>query len=109
MEASINPDADIINTTYFSARLDCKFYEGIRGLSPEEGFKRMIAEFPDGIPDGKDHYYHLETLHIEPNKVPIYNPNAGKVAFAPLPLPVFVAAPCKKKLYRREDLENKEF
>lgn len=92
-------DADIINTTYFSAQLNCRFYEQIKGLRPEEGFRRMIAEFPNGIPDGEGNYYHIETLHIEPNKVPCYNPNAGKVAFAPIPYPVFVPRPCKKKFH----------
>lgn len=108
MEAKEDEQADIINTTYFSARLNCDFYEWIKGLSPEEGIKRMIAEFPDGIPDEEGNYYHLETLHIEPNKVPIYNPNAGKVAFAPIPLPIWIPRPCKKKekCYKRDDLHD---
>ena len=103
-------DIDIINTTYFSGQLNCSFFKPIKGLKPEDGVRRIIAEFPDGVPCGDGQYYHIETLHIEPNKVPWYNPNAGKVAFAPIPYPVFVPAPCKeKKVYRRDDLNGEQF
>ena len=100
-------DADIINTTHFTAQLRCEFFEPVRGLDPIEGMRRIIAQFPDGVPCGEDVYYHLETFHIEPNKVPWFNPNAGKVAFAPAPYPVFVPAKCQKKPpCRRDDLNN---
>ena len=103
-------DIDIINTTYFSAILNCNFYEQIKGLSVEEGIRRIIGQFPDGVPCGEGQYYHLETLHIEPNKVPWYNPNVGKVAFSPMPYPVFVPSKCKpKKLYRRDDFPDDNF
>ena len=39
--------------------------------------KRIIARYPDGVPCGNGLLYHLETLHIEPNTIPWYNPNAG--------------------------------
>lgn len=100
-------DIDIINTTYFSVLLNCDFYEPIKGLTPQEGIKRIIAQYPDGIPCGDGKYYHLETLHIEPNKVPWYNPNAGKTAFVPMPYPIFIPKPCKpKKVYRYDDLNE---
>lgn len=83
-------DSDVINTTYFSAQLNCDFYEQEKGLTEEEGIKRIIAAFPNGIPCSDGSYYHLATFHIEPNKVPCYHPENGKVAFAPLPYPVFV-------------------
>lgn len=103
-------DIDIINTTYFSGQLNCDFFKPIKGLTPEEGARRIIAEFPDGVPCGDGQYYHIETLHIEPHKVPWYNPNAGKVAFAPIPYPVFVPKPCKpKRIYRRDDLNGEKF
>lgn len=88
-------DMDVINTTYFSAQLNCDFYEYEKGLTEKEGLKRMIALFPNGIPCGDGTYYHLATYHVEPGKVPCYHPNSGKVAFAPLPYPVFI--PPKRK------------
>lgn len=110
MKEKINPDLDIINTTHFSALLNCDFYKPIRGLTPEEGMKRIIAKFPDGVPCGDGLYYHLETLHIEPYKRAWWNPNAGKVAFVPMSYPVFVPTPCKKKkVFRREDLKDENF
>lgn len=85
---------DIINTTYFSANLNCEFYEWERGLTEEEGIKRIIAHYPKGVPCKDGTYYHLATFHIEPYKVPQYHPENGKVAFAPMPYPVFVPKPC---------------
>ena len=32
----------------------------------------------------------LATFHLEPNKVPCYHPNAGKVGFMPMPYPVYL-------------------
>lgn len=110
MKSKVNPDPDIINTTYFSAQLNCDFFKPIKGLTPEEGMKRIIARYPEGVPCGDGLYYHLETLHIEPYKTAWWNPNAGKVAFVPAPYPVFVPAKCKpKKPLRREDLQNENF
>lgn len=109
-EAEESSEVDIINTTYFSAQLNCNFYKPIKNLKPEEGMKRIIAKYPDGVPCGDGLYYHLETLHIEPHKTAWYNPNAGQVAFAPMPYPVFVPKPCKpKKVYRRDDLTDENF
>ena len=100
-------EIDIINTTHFSAQLNCEFFNPVRGLIPEEGVKRIIAKYPDGIPSGDGEFYHLETLHVEPHKVPWYNPNAGKTAFAPMPYPIFVPTKCeKKKPCRRDDINE---
>lgn len=101
-------DVDIINTTFFSAQLNCDFYEQQKGLTEEDGMRRVFKEFPCYAPDGKDLYYHMATFHIEPNKVPYYNPNAGKVAFAPFPYPVFVPRPCGRPPHRREDANEQE-
>ena len=90
-------DMDIINTTYFSAQLNCEFYEWEKGLTELEGIKRLIKEFPEGIPCKDGTTYHLATFHAEPHKVPLYHPENGKVAFAPMPYPVFVPPACKKK------------
>ena len=91
-------ELDVINTTFFSAKLECQFYEWERGLTEEEGIKRIIAAFPDGVPCSDGTYYHLATFHIEPHKVPCYHPENGKVAFAPMPYPVFI--PPKSNLPR---------
>lgn len=105
-------DIDIINTTYFTAALRCKFFNQIRGLTPAEGLKRIFAEFPDGVPCGDGQYYHIETLHVEPGKVPWYNPNAGKIAFAPLPYPVFIPKKCesaRKGCLKRDERKDDNF
>ena len=93
-------DLDVINTTYFSAKLECDFYEWEKGLTEAEGIKRIIAAFPNGVPCKDGTYYHLATFHIEPHKVPCYHPENGKVAFAPMPYPVFIPPRCKKDLPR---------
>lgn len=91
-----NENYDVINTTYFSANLNCDFYEYEKGLTEEEGIRRMIAHYPKGIPCKDGSYYHLATFHIEPYKVPMYHPENGKVAFAPMPLPIFIPKPVQK-------------
>lgn len=60
-------------------------------------FPHMIAFFPNDIPCKDGTYYHLATFHIEPHKVPCYHPENGKVAFAPMPYPVFIPPRCKKR------------
>lgn len=103
-------DIDIINTTHFSAMLNCDFFKPVRGLTPEEGVKRIIAKYPEGVPCGDGLFYHLETLHIEPYKKAWWNPNAGRTAFVPAALPIFVPAKCKKnKPCTYEDLHNENF
>ena len=86
-------EIDIINTTYFSAQLNCDFYEWEKGLTESEGIRRIIAEYPDGIRLKDGSYYHLATYHIEPGKIPCYHPQNGKVAFAPFPYPVYCPTP----------------
>lgn len=90
IEGKKQEEKDVINTTAFSAQLDCQFYEWERGLSYEEGLKRIVGQYPDGIPLGDNTYYYLATFHLEPNKVPCYHPNAGKVGFMPMPYPVYL-------------------
>ena len=89
-------ESEVINTTFFSAKLECDFYEWEKGLTEEEGIKRIIATFPHGVPCHDGSYYHLATYHIEPHKIPCYHPENGKVAFAPFPYPVFIP-PIKDK------------
>lgn len=83
-------ELDVINTTFFSVKLECAFYEYEKGLTEEEGIRRIIAKYPNGIPCRDGTFYHLATFHIEPHKVPMYHPHNGKVAFAPMPYPVFI-------------------
>lgn len=86
-----------INTTAFHADLQCKFYEWERGLNEEEGIKRLMLKYPHGIPIDDKEYYHLETIHIEPGKVPCYHPFNGTPTFMPMPYPVYIPPKCEHK------------
>lgn len=99
---------EMIDTTHFSAQLNCQFYEPVRGLSPEEGAKRIFMQFPDGIPcDEEGTYYHIETIHLEPRKIPWYNPATRAIGFVPMPYLQYIPVQCKKeKTYRRDDLND---
>lgn len=90
LEAKEPEEKDVINVTAFSAELNCQFYEWERGLSYEDGLRRMVAQYPDGIKLDDNTYYYLATYHIEPKKTPCYHPNNGKVGFMPMPYPVFI-------------------
>lgn len=87
----------VINTTAFRADLQCKFYEWERGLNEEEGIKRLMLKYPHGIPIDDKEYYHLETIHIEPGKVPCYHPFNGTPTFMPMPYPVYIPPKCEHK------------
>lgn len=82
-----NNDKDIINTTYFSATLNCCFYEQDKTLTEKTGLERLKLHC-DSCCDSQ--YHHLATHHIEPNKVPCFNPT-----FTPFPIlyPVFLPKP----------------
>lgn len=97
LESQEQKEMDVINTTYFSAILNCQFYEWEKGLDYYEGIKRIIAEYPCGVPLGEDKYYHLATFHKENRCIPCYHPENGHPAFAPMPYPVFIPSPCKKQ------------
>lgn len=60
-----NKDVDTIDTTCFKATLECQFYEWEKGLSDEDGLKRALCKYPNGIPlDSKD-FAHIRTQHID--------------------------------------------
>lgn len=103
-------EEDIINTTFFSASLDCKFYEWEKGLTYYDGVRRLIAKYPCGIPIGENgEYYHLATYHKEPHKVPCFHPENGHVAFSPMPYPVYIPPKCNKnecKCHTRDELNE---
>ena len=105
-----NEQKDYINTTFFSAILNCDFYEYDKKLTEEEGWKRMELHWKKYpvLPPYGPYYYHLATYHIEPNKVPELDHK-----FSPLPLlyPVFIPKPPHPPCpvpppQRREDLND---
>lgn len=62
---------DVINTTHFSAALNCDMYEWNKS-SFEDAIHKMMIKYPYGIPideDGKV-LYHVATYHIEQGEVP---------------------------------------
>lgn len=101
-----NDDKTLINTTAFSVDLQCQFYEWERGLTEEEGLKRIMCDYPNGVPIGDEEYYHLETIHMEPGKVPCYHPANGSPVFMPMPYPVFVPPKCEKHYPTRDELNE---
>lgn len=108
IEQMENKDKDIINTSAFSAQLNCKFYEWKKGLDYNEGIKRINIEYPDGIPlDSCGNFYHLATYHIEDKCIPCYHPKKEHPIFAPMPYPVFISNSCKKEeIYHTRDELN---
>lgn len=84
-----------INTTAFSANLNCHFYEWEKGLTEEQGIERLMLKYPKGIPLNDKEYYHLETIHLEPGHVPCYHPYNGTPIFMPMPYPVYIPPKCE--------------
>lgn len=100
-------DADVINTTYFSVKLNCDFYEYERGLTEAEGWKRIELQYAKA-PVESHKIQHLLTYHIEPEKVPYED---LRHTFSPMPIlyPVYIPRPCPPKPpkdypQRRDDL-----
>lgn len=65
------PKKDIINTTHFSAVLDCDMYSWNRD-SFDDAIKKLIKKYPNGIPIGPDGraLYHIATYHVAEWEVP---------------------------------------
>lgn len=110
-EAENTEDMDVINTTHFSAILNCDAYERDKTLTEQEGMNRMFINAGIEPPCRcGDWYYLMGTYHIEPNKVPYYVPPVSSTPlFAPMPYPYNVKpkklkkpSPCCKK----EDLDR---
>jgi hypothetical protein len=93
-----NKELDIINTTHFSAQLNCNFYEQEKGLTEKERIQRLVKQYPCGIPMRDGRYYHLATYHIEPNKVPYCHSKDNYSTFSPMPYPVFPQTPIPHKV-----------
>lgn len=84
---------DIINTTHFSANLNCDLYEWNK-KSFEDSVNELMQKYPNGIPiedDGK-HFYHIATYHVA----------CGPVPYSPLYFPKEEKKKCPPK--RRGDL-----
>ena len=96
-EVQIVCPKDVINTTAFSARLECDHYEWEKSLSYEDGYKRIFCKYPNGIPLCDGRYYHIATYHTEPKKA----------EFMPFPYPMnckpYKVIPPK---YRRDQLNE---
>lgn len=65
---------DVINTTHFSASLNCDMYEWNK-IPFEEAIEKMCRKYPYGIPldECGRAMYHIATYHIENGEVP-YSP-----------------------------------
>lgn len=104
-------EKDIINTTFFSAILNCDFYEHDKHLTEKEGWQRMELHWrkmpPPHEPPCGPHYHHLATYHIEPREVPMIE---SKFSPAPVLYPVFIPKPpCpppKRPPRRRDDIND---
>lgn len=81
------PKPDIINTTHFSADLNCDMYNWNK-KSFEEAVKEFMKKYPNGIPleDGGRTLYHIATYHVVDGQVPyapLYVPEKKKKVLLP--------------------------
>lgn len=100
------PRPDIIDTTHFSAQLNCDMYEWNRD-SFEDAVEKMNRKYPNGIPiddDGRA-LYHIKTYHIENAEVPYAPLYMEKPPKKPhYYFPPKKDCPCPKPPKRRDDL-----
>lgn len=98
------PRPDVINTTHFSAMLNCDMYEWNKETF-EQAINRLKREYPWGIPMDPDRHgvYHIATFHIEGKEVP-YSPCFDEVTLAKGPKFVPPPKPIGKPPKRRGDL-----
>lgn len=101
-------EKEVINTTFFSAILNCQFYRQDKNLTPQEKINRMALHCDNPC---DCHYHHLATYHIENEKVPELSST-----FSPVPVlyPVFIPKDKKKKCdckkgVRRDDFCTEDF
>lgn len=107
-EEEKSKEKDIINTTFFSAILNCDFYEQDKKLNEKEGWHRMELHWEKIFSKSScpPIYHHLATYHIEPREVPGINSK-----FSPIPIlyPVFVPKPSyppARPPKRRDDVND---
>lgn len=97
---------DVINTTHFSASLNCDLYEWNKETF-EEAIKRLQKEYPYGIPisEGDRTLYHIATYHIEPDQIPYAPLFTPEKCCKKQPMPYFPPKhDCPKPPKRRDDL-----
>ena len=65
---------EMINTTHFSASLECDLYDWNR-LSFDKSIEKLLNAYPNGIPISDDDktLYHIATFHIAQQEIP-YSP-----------------------------------
>lgn len=65
------PRKDVINTTHFSASLECDMYDWNKD-SFDEAVTKLMKQYPQGIPiaDGDRMFYHIATYHVANGEVP---------------------------------------
>lgn len=70
---------DLINTTHFSASLNCELYD-YNNKKFEDSIKELLKKYPHGIPISDDdrELYHIATYHCEPCHVPFSSLISGE-------------------------------
>lgn len=99
------PRHDVIDTTHFSANLNCELYEWNKE-DYDDSVRKLMNRYPKGIPVSDDGriLYHIHTYHIENGEVP-YSPLYVKdpeFEEPPRYIPPQKPKP-KKSLKRRDD------
>ena len=94
---------DLINTTFFSAILNCQFYEFDKTATAEEKLHRMNLQCAYPYPW---HKHHLATFHFENEKVPELSSK-----FSPVPVlyPVFITKEQKEKHKHHKPVRREDF
>lgn len=93
---------DVINTTYFSADLNCDFYEINKCGTKND--KTCLGYDKEG---NQGCYHHVSTYHIEPNKVPSLKPSYPPFPiFYPVYLPKKHCHKPPRPPYRRDDINE---
>ena len=93
---------DVINTTHFSAALECNLYEWNRE-NFKDAIERLKRQYPYGIPIDEHgrHLYHIATYHVEDYEVPyaplfIGEPLPPNKPFFPPPPPPPIKPPKRR-------------
>ena len=96
-------EGDLINTTFFSATLNCQFYDFDKTATSEEKLHRMELQCTYPYPW---HKHHLATFHFENEKVPELSSK-----FSPVPVlyPVFIKEKEDKKHKHHKSIRREDF
>lgn len=90
------PKMDAINTTHFSAKLECDMYEWNK-TAYEDCIRRLIHKYPYGIPldEFGRQMYHIATYHLHYGDVP-FSPYFNEITPDCPPPPYFPPHHCEK-------------